>query len=103
VADTDRINIYQLNVQNGNRCGFWVKRETWSRNIARITTIGGQFEGLLDGNPPYLKSQKVRGDVCHEDTGAMRWNMGGPGRDQEITGAGTYRYSLVDTSPWWEK
>ena len=50
-----------MHVLNEHRCDFWVKRRTWSENIARTTNIDGKFDGPLEGGSPYFKNQKVRG------------------------------------------
>ena len=98
-----RQNIFEMYVANGNKAGFWIKRNSWSANIARVTSIANQAEGPLEGNPPYFKSQKVKGDVYIERSGDMRWASGGSGRQQDITSAGTYGYELVDTPHWWKE
>ena len=77
-------NIYQMYVANGNKAGFWVKRNSWSWQTAQITSIGGQTEGPLEGLPPYFNSPKVKG------------KMGGVGKEIEITSPGTYGYSRVE-------
>ncbi len=93
-------NIYEMYVQNGNRCGFWVRRNSWSYNIAQITSIGGNQDGPLDGVAPYFKNQKVRGDVYHALSGKMAWASGGSGKDQEITSPGTYGYESIAAPVW---
>ena len=77
-------NIYQMYVDNGNRAGFWVQRDSWSWKSAQIVSIGGKTEGPLEGNPPYFQNQKVMG------------KMSGVGREVEITSPGTYGYRRVD-------
>lgn len=77
-------NIYQMYVANGNKAGFWVKRNSWSWQTALITSVGGQAEGELEGQAPYFKNQKVKG------------RMGGTGREIEISCPGTYGYMRVD-------
>lgn len=76
-------NIYQMYVENGNRAGFWVKRNSWRWKTALVTSIGGQSEGELEGCPPYYKNQKVRA------------RMGGVGQETELTSPGTYGYTAV--------
>ncbi len=94
------LNIYQMYVQNGMRCGFWVQRNSWSTNVARVTSINGQFEGPLDGHPPYFKNQKVRGDIYESVTGEMTWRNGNSGKNNELTSAGTFGYFLIATPSW---
>lgn len=81
---TEKQNIYQMYVANGNKVGFWVQRNSWSWKTALITSIGGQTEGPLEGNAPYFKSQKVMG------------KMGGTDHEFEITSPGTYGHTRVD-------
>ena len=97
------MNIYEMYVQEGNRCGFWVRRNSWTNNIARVTSIAGKFGGELARKPPYFGNPKVRGDIYLEATGEMRWNVGGSGRNMEITAAGTGGYVLVPTPAWWKE
>lgn len=78
-------NIYQMYVANGNKAGFWVQRNSWSWQTALITSVGGQAEGELEGQPPYFKNQKVKG------------RMGGQGREVDISCPGTYGYRRVDS------
>lgn len=77
-------NIYQMYVANGNKAGFWVKRNSWSWQTALITSVGGQVEGELEGPPPYFKNQKVKG------------RMNGQGKEVDISCPGTYGYRRVD-------
>lgn len=83
----EKQNIYQMYVANGHKAGFWVQRNSWSWKTALVVSIGGQTEGVLEGSPPYFKSQKVIG------------KMGGVGREFEITSPGTYGYARVDNFP----
>jgi len=77
-------NIYQMYMANGNRAGFWVKRNSWSWQTALITSIAGKAEGELEGSPPYYGNPKVK---------AL---MGGKGREIEISCPGTYAYKRVE-------
>jgi hypothetical protein len=79
-------NIYQMYVANGNKAGFWVKRNSWSWQTALITSIDGKSEGELSGVPPYHGNLNVKG------------RMGGSGNEIEISCPGTYGYSLIKGS-----
>lgn len=81
---SEKLNIYQMYVANGNKAGFWVQRNSWSWKTALVTSIGGQTEGVLEGNAPYFQNQRVFG------------KMGGVGKEFEITSPGTYGYMRVD-------
>jgi hypothetical protein len=77
------MNIYQMYVANGNKVGFKVKRNSWSTKTAIITSIDGEKEGLLNGEPPYFDNPKVKGI------------MSGTNYEVELTCAGTYGYHLI--------
>jgi hypothetical protein len=81
---TEKQNIYQMYVANGNKAGFWVKRNSWSWQTALVTSIGGKSHGALNGNAPYFDNPKVKG------------LMGGKGNEVEITSPSTYGYSRID-------
>ena len=78
-----KINIYQMYVANGNKVGFWVRRNSWSWRTALITSIDGKTEGELTGQAPYFNCPKVKG------------KMGGMYKEVEITCAGSYGYVLL--------
>lgn len=68
-------------VANGNKAGFWVKRN--SGTVAFVTHINGKSEGTLEGEPPYYGNQKVIGKI-------------GGKSGVEISCAGTYGYELLN-------
>lgn len=78
-------NIYQMYVANGNKAGFWVRRNSWSWQTALITSVGGRSEGELEGVPPYFKNQQVKG------------RMGGTGKEFELSCPGTYGYEKIES------
>lgn len=51
----DRLNIYQMYMQNACRLGFYVKRDTWrSGRFARVIGIQWVEDGKpIKGKPPY--------------------------------------------------
>lgn len=77
------MNIYQMYLKNGNKAGFWVRRNSWGQRSALITKVDGKSQGELIGKEPYFDNPKVLG------------KMGGLGREVEITCAGTYGYELL--------
>lgn len=81
------MNIYQMYVANGNRAGFWVRRNSWSWQSALIISVGGMTEGELSGPPPYFNNPPVVG------------RMEGRGKDFSISCPGTYGYQLIEPSP----
>lgn len=82
---TEKMNIYQMYVQNGNKVGFFVKRNSWSQ-VAEIISIDGKSEGALKGSPPYFNNTKVIGRF-------------GSGKLFEVASAGTYGYELISINP----
>lgn len=78
-----KLNIYQMYVANGNQAGFFVKRNSWSWQIAEVLTINGNSSGELEGNAPYFNNPKVIGRFVDSD------------KSFEITSAGTYGYQLI--------
>lgn len=54
-----RKNVFQLYEENGNRAGFWIRRDWWHRCYAFVHSIGGITSGPLPGSPPYYGNPKV--------------------------------------------
>jgi hypothetical protein len=46
--------VLLMYVANGNRAGFWVKRDSWGNTCALVKLVGGQASGELSGEPPYV-------------------------------------------------
>lgn len=80
-----KLNIYEMYVKNGNKAGFWVKRNSWSWQSALIVSIDGKTEGELEGNPPYFNNVRVKA------------KMGGTGKLIDISCPGTYAYTQLGT------
>ena len=53
------MNVYQMYVENGNKAGFWVKRNSWTKKAAYILEVDGHFEGELTGEEPYFDNPVV--------------------------------------------
>ncbi len=81
------MNIYQMYAANGNRCGFYVRRDGWSHpeTYALILTIAGKEEGPLPGNPPYHKNAAVLARV---------WYQGKP-VEEGLSCPGTHAYTKI--------
>jgi hypothetical protein len=60
-------NIYQMYVANGNRAGFFVRRNSWShpRSFARVLSVGGMVEGPIPGLPPYFGNPVVKARIWY--------------------------------------
>jgi hypothetical protein len=80
-------NIYQMYEANGNKAGFFVRRNSWGCIYAQVTTIAGQTEGLLLGKPPYYGNPPVTMDVFNNDGSIQSTN-------QQLSCPGTYAYKL---------
>jgi hypothetical protein len=52
----ERINIYEMYVQNGCRLGFYVRRDNWKpEHYAKVIGIEFVQNGeMIKGNPPYF-------------------------------------------------
>jgi hypothetical protein len=84
-------NIYQMYVANGNRCGFWVVRNSWTDVVAIVRTIDRKREGVLAGAAPYYGNPPVRAGLW--DWKLKRWRQ----KYYDLTCAGTYAYRRIDT------
>ena len=81
------MNIYQMYAANGNRCGFYVRRDSWSHpeTYALVLTIDGKEEGPLPGFPPYHKNAGVSARI---------WYQGKPAVGR-LSCAGSHAYSQI--------
>ncbi len=52
----DRLNIYQMYIKNGCLFGFYVRRDSWSKDrYAKVIAIEWVEEGkMIKGKPPYF-------------------------------------------------
>ena len=87
----ESLNIYQMYVANGEKTGFFVRRDSWGSVYARIRTIGGQEEGPLAGEPPYHGNPEVIMDVFSND-GTLK------NENEVMSCPGTYAYSQIKPS-----
>lgn len=53
---SNRINLFQIYIQNNCRLGFFVTRDSWSnRKFAKVIKIDGVTDGeMINGVPPYF-------------------------------------------------
>ena len=82
-------NIFQMYVANGNKAGFYVRRDSWSTIYARVVTIDGRTEGPLRGRPPYYGDPTVTMDVFYNDGSRQKSN-------QMLSCPGTYTYTRLE-------
>lgn len=81
------MNVYEMYVANGNRAGFWIKRNSWGSTVGQVTRVQGLAEGPLFGNPPYYDGGKVHV--------TMYWQGWKKETDAVLSCPGTYAYSRV--------
>jgi hypothetical protein len=83
------MNVYEMYVENGNKAGFWVRRNSWGpSSFAQVTRIAGNEKGAINGNPPYFNNQAV---ICD-------FYMNGRlhTKDMSLSCPGTFSYNLID-------
>ena len=74
---------------NGNKAGFFVKRDSWDKTYAKVLMIGAQPEGPLGGTPPYFGNPNVLASFYGPD--------GTPsGKPEFLRSPGTFGYSLFE-------
>ena len=56
----NRLNIYQMYINNGCRMGFYVHKDSWHPNrYAKVVSIEDVEEGnMIEGEPPYFGGRK---------------------------------------------
>jgi len=60
--------IYECYRVNGNKAGFWVRRNVWEKDSSFfVKRIGQQTRGLLPLNGPYHRDMVVWGDFYRGD------------------------------------
>ena len=88
------LNVYEMYVANGNRCGFWVARDSLDGMVMRVDLVGAKASGALEGEGPYFGNPKVKVSFFGEDGSVRPEYWGG-----FLPGAGTYKYQRVDVPP----
>jgi hypothetical protein len=88
------MNIYQMYEYNGDRAGFWVRRDTWGNTIAKVVLIGALTEGKLPGRAPYYGNPPVQVEIYNLHSGE-RLDYGDVLR---CPGTGSYR--MVNAPSW---
>ncbi|WP_417800398.1 hypothetical protein [Tenacibaculum sp.] len=64
---------------------FFVQRNSWKNTTAEVIGI----EGVIEGKPPYYKSQKVYADFYNKTTKKII------DKNEEISSPGTYAYRMI--------
>lgn len=86
-------NIYQLYVQNGNRCPLIVKRGNWGKTAFVVESIAGNCFGPLPGVPPYHGNPVVKGRYINPDTGEEIPDRSG--KCGELNNCGSYQWEII--------
>jgi hypothetical protein len=56
---SEALNIFQMYERNGDRAGFWVRRNSWgSWSFAQVLTVQGRESGPLAGVGPYFNDDR---------------------------------------------
>lgn len=82
------MNIYEMYLANRG-AGFWVRRQSWERTVARITSVGP-----LEGRAPYYGNPQVLTDVYDLIAGALKEV------NAALSCAGNYTYERIDPPSW---
>ncbi|WP_304546141.1 hypothetical protein [Sulfurimonas microaerophilic] len=69
------MNIYQAYVDNGNKTGFFISSDIWSKVIAHITKVQGKTFGELIGRPPYYGYPKVFANLYKLDVNKNQYTL----------------------------
>ena len=89
------MNIYEMYVKNNNQVGFWIQKDSWHKNIAKVVEIDNKTSGSLKGRSPYYNNPIVLVDVYDIDTMELAVNWDNPERYM-ISSPGTYSYEKID-------
>lgn len=83
-------NIYQMYEAFGNRAGFYVRRDSWSKAYALVITVQGKKSGPLEGTPPYYGNPPVVANIYGFDSGDQT--------GVRLSCPGTYGYACTGAS-----
>ena len=89
------MNIYEMYYRNNKQFGFWVKRDSWSKTIAKVISIEGVKEGEdINGIAPYFNNPKVVAEY-YKEFQRESCHTGNLDNVSELSCAGNYTYRLV--------
>jgi len=88
------MNIYEMYVQNNNKVGFWIQRNSWHKYIAKVVEVQNKTTGALSGRSPYYNNSLVLVDIYDIDTMELSINWDNP-KNYSLSNAGTFSYELV--------
>ncbi|WP_145114263.1 hypothetical protein [Gimesia panareensis] len=81
-------NVYEMYVDNGNKAGFFVRRDSWSSIYAKVISIEGKSEGPLTGTPRYFGNPEVIVDIYKNDGSLSK-------ASDVLSCPGTFAYSQI--------
>ena len=91
------MNIYEMYINNGNKVGFWVKKNSWHNYVAKVVLINGKIEGSLPGRSPYFNNCSVLVDIYDLDTMELSKNWAGSPQNYSV-GGGTYSFQPFEVN-----
>jgi hypothetical protein len=65
-------NIYQMYEAFGNRAGFYVRRDSWSKAYALVISVQGKKRGPLEGKSPYYGNPSVIANIYGFSSGDQK-------------------------------
>ena len=74
----------------GNRAGFYVRRDSWSRAYALVISVQGKKSGPLEGKPPYYGNPSVIANIYGF--------LNGDQKGVALSCPGTYAYTCTGAS-----
>ena len=89
---SEALNIFQMYERNGDRAGFWVRRNSWgSWSFAQVLTVQGRESGPLAGVGPYFNDDRGLNPIVE----ARIWYRGAVGMVEALSGPGTCAYVRI--------
>lgn len=83
------MNVYEMYQANGNKAGFWIRRDNWGRIVAKVLKVGGKERGALPGKAPYFGNPAVLAVFVESASGQVK--------DQsQVSCPGTGAYRLAE-------
>jgi hypothetical protein len=92
------VNVFQMYVENGNKAGFYVVRNSWRNTYALVLSVGGQKEGPLPGKPPYHSGADGKNPAVLALMYSV-WNADPLGPPEPLRSPGTYAYTMLEGRP----
>lgn len=63
------MNVYEMYYENDKKFGYWIRRDSWGKTIAKVIGIEGVKEGDdIPGAKPYHDNVKVKAEFYRESS-----------------------------------